>query len=456
MTVAAPPRATGAVDQRPHAQRQEKTPTRTPHRRKRSTPRVLRSMLIGLVTLSLVVGAVCTLLVLKREQRLDQLATTDGELHAAAEQFYRSLSTADVAASAAFLARDVGMATDRVRYETEYEAAAGEAQSALARLVAASDEDTDSRQRDLLGTLPGRLSEYTVLVEQARAYNRLHEPVASTYQLLAADAMAANLLPAGQKLYDSVIERLTDNQRAATEPPWVELTLGGVLLVALIGAQVYVWRRSRRVFNIGLLVATVAAVSMVGWIALSHFTASSRAERSHSEGTEVINTVTQARNTGLAARANEALIPVATRDDHSFAEYESSFQHMMQQLTGDDGRLAAAKAVSTDGSARAAVDDALAAARSWNNTHAAVQQAAASGDQKKAVRALIASQGAAAFESFDDALAGIVDDVRLRFESAADEARAALTGVLIGVISLALLAAAGGAFGVWQRLREYR
>src|SRR5690606_40585646 len=94
---------------------------------------------------------------------------------------------------------------------------------------------------------------------------------------------------------------------------------------------------------------------------------------------------------------------------------------MMQQLTGDDWRLAAAKAVSTDGSARAAVDDALAAARSWSNTHAAVQQAAASGDQKKAVRALIASQGAAAFESFDDALAGIVDDVRLRFESAADE-----------------------------------
>ncbi|MGH3432133.1 MAG: hypothetical protein ACRDQB_04775 [Thermocrispum sp.] len=456
MTVATPPREAEYQDHRPRSGRPDKAPDKRRFGRNRTTPGVLGALLIAVVVASLAVGAICALSVQSRDQTLQDLATADGELHAAAGDFYRSLATADVAAGAAFLARDEGMATDRVRYETQYEGATGEAQSALATLVAAAGDETDAGQRDLLGTLPGRLSEYTVLVEQARAYNRLDEPVASTYQLLAADSMRFNLLPAAKELHESVNAKLTADQDSSAELPYLELALGLFVLLVLISAQVYLHRRTNRVFNVGLVLATAAATAMVVWIGLASFTAGQDAEHSRAEGTAVINALAEARITGLSARANEALIPVASRDDHNFDAYEKSYQQLTKRLTGANGQLAHASAAADDIAVRESIDEAISSADTWTGYHDGVQQAAAGSEQRQAVNRLIISEADAAFGAFDDALGAAIDDTRLQFEADASSASAALTGVVIGVIGLALLTAAGAAIGVWQRLREYR
>lgn len=453
MTVATPPQE--AVDQL--ERRPVKDPTKRRFGRNRTTPGVLGVLLVVVVLISLAVGAICALSVQNRDETLRNLSAVDGELHAAAEEFYRSLSTADVAAGAAFLARDEGMATDRVRYETGYEGAVGEAQSALATLVVAAGDETDAEQRSLLGTLPGRLSEYTVLVEDARGYNRLNEEVASTYQLLAAGvSMRAHLLPAAKELRSSVNAKLSAAQNASVELPVLELSVGLFLVLVLVGVQLYLWRRTNRVFNVGLVLATVAAAAMVVWIGLASYTAGQSAEQSRDDGTAVINALADARNTGLSARANEALIPVAARDQHNFDEYEKAYQDLSTDLTGQDGQLASARAATTDSTVRDRIDDAIANAKVWTDQHDRVQEAAAGGEQRKAVERLITSEADAAFGAFDDALGAAIDDIRLQFDANAANASAALTGVVIGVIGLAVLAALCAAVGVWQRLREYR
>lgn len=449
MTVAAAPQQ---ADPQPSP---AKPPSRRRFGRNRTTPGVLGVVLVALVMISLAVGAICALSVQYRDETLRNLSSTDGELHAAAEEFYRSLSTADVAASAAFLARDQGMATDRVRYETEYEAAVGEAQSALATLVAAAGDETNAEQRDLLGTLPGRLSEYTVLVEDARAYNRLREPVASTYQLLAADAMRWHLIPAAKELHTSVNDQLAADQSSSARLPVLELALGLFVLVLLIGVQIYLWRRSNRVFNLGLGLATAATLAMLVWIGLASVKAGQAAEQSRDEGSAVINALSQARITGLSARAYEALIPVAARDGNEFTDYERQFRDLTGSLTRESGQLDVARDASADPSVRAEIDEARKNAETWIGEHDQLREAA-SGEQKEAVELLITSDADAAFGAFDDALGAAIDDTRLRFDTDAAEASASLTGVVIGVIGLAALIAVGSAAGVWQRLREYR
>jgi hypothetical protein len=454
MTVAAP--------QLPHQEAQApprrpaKDPTWRRFGRNRTTPGVLGVLLLTLMLVSLAVGTICALSVQDRDETLQNLSTTDGELHAAAEEFYRSLSTADVAAGAAFLARDQGMATDRVRYETEYEGAVGEAQSALATLVAAAGDETDAEQRDLLGTLPGRLSEYTVLVEDARAYNRLGKPVASTYQLLAADSMRAHLLPSAKKLHESVNAKLERDQAGSAKFPILELALGLLVLAMLVGVQVYLWRRTNRVFNVGLALATVAAVAMVAWIAVASLTAGQDAEQSRDDGTAVINALSEARITALSARANEALIPVAARDGHTWDVYEKTYRELTGKLERSNGQLGAAKAATDDPAVQEKIDEARQSARSWMDQHDQLRQAASGGEQKLAVERLITSEADAAFGAFDDSLGAAIDDTRQRFDTDSANASAALTGVVVGVIGLAVLIAAGSAIGVWQRLREYR
>ena len=437
----------------------------------RSTPGQWGVLLLVLVVAALVVGLVTALSVHSRQRTLGELATTTGPLRTAAAEFHRALSTADMAAAVAFVARDQDRAIDRVTYETEYETAIGEAQSALAALVAARDGNTDPQQRNLLRTLPGRLSEYTVLMETARAYNREREPVASTYQLLAADAMRAHLLPAARELQEAARARMADAQRAAMSFPALELVLIGLLLAGLVTAQVWLRRRTNRMFNVGLLVATAAAVAMLAWTTIGAIVSGSYAETSAQQGTELGDTLTDARVTALAARSNEGLLLVAARDGHDTGPYRLRFAELRQRLVGRGagtgvlqpgvadadygGELAVARVATDDEETRDQVDDAAAAAEVWLAQHDTLLSTAGIA-QAGAAETLLGSPGAESFTTVDDSLSSAGDDARQVFNDAVEDARTALTGMTFGVVLLSALTALAAGAGVWQRLREYR
>jgi len=95
----------------------------------------------------------------------------------------------------------------------------------------------------------------------------------------------------------------------------------------------------------------------------------------------------------------------------------------------------------------------------WNGVHDEIRKADDGGDYLTAVDLALSTEadGAAArFDQVDESLKNAITETTGTFEQEVSDASSALSGTVIGVILLALVAAAGAAGGIWQRLKEYR
>jgi hypothetical protein len=99
---------------------------------------------------------------------------------------------------------------------------------------------------------------YTGLMETARANNRQGFPVGAAYLREASNLMRGTILPAAGRLYAAEAQRLGGHQRtgSSTDGVIAALVVGLLALAVLVGAQVFVGFRMRRVFNVPLVAAT--------------------------------------------------------------------------------------------------------------------------------------------------------------------------------------------------------
>ncbi len=104
------------------------------------------------------------------------------------------------------------------------------------------------------------IPEYVGLVAEASANTRAGNTVGGSYQRLASDLMATSILGQTNLLVTAYGDRVDADYRRATGGHGEDLLLLvlAFALVALVGAQVYVHRRTRRILNAGLLAATGA------------------------------------------------------------------------------------------------------------------------------------------------------------------------------------------------------
>lgn len=418
----------------------------------KTTPGVLVVFTVALVLASLLVGLFTAVSVQSRAQALDDLAARSGPLSIAAQDLYRSLSDADATANSAFLSGGLEKAEVRARYESDI----AQAETALATAVAAREPADLADPESPLAVLSRELSVYTGLVETARANNRQGLPVGSAYQREASNLMRDELLPAAQQLYTDETAVLRADQDRAAGLPIVEVLLGLALLVLLFYAQRYVRRRTRRRLNVGLLVATGAAVVSLAWVLVAAFGVLANVNASQEKGSEQTDVLAQARIAALAARGDETLTLVARG---SGKEFEEHYTTVTTELARDGGLLSQAQDLATDDSVRDEVSTAITAQRDWHEVHGQIRQLDDNGDFLKAVGLAIDPGEAGAAEKFDavdNALREAIASTTTAFDDEVSQASNALTGTVIGVIVLALLAAAGAAAGIWQRLKEYR
>ncbi|MFC4857617.1 hypothetical protein [Actinophytocola glycyrrhizae] len=417
----------------------------------RTTPGVLVVLTVALVLVSLLVGLFTALNVQSRAKALDDLAARSGPLSIAAQDLYRSLSDADATANSAFLAGGLERADVRARYEADI----AQATAALGTAVAAREPADLADPESPLSVLSRELSTYTGLVETARANNRQGLPVGAAYQREASNLMREELLPAAQRLYTDETAVLRADQDRAGGLPVVEVLLGLVLLALLVLAQRYLRQRTRRRLNIGLLVATGAAVLSLAWVLIATTGVMANVDASQENGSEQTDVLAQARIAALAARGNETLTLVARG---SGAQAEDDYQEAVGRLVTGGGLLARAQDIAT-GAVREDVQAAIVAQRDWHEVHDRIRQLDGDGDYLGAVALTIGpgEDGAAAkFDAVDTALREAIAATEATFEDEVAQADGALTGTVIGVLALALLAAAGAATGIWQRLKEYR
>ncbi|SER06354.1 hypothetical protein SAMN05216188_107254 [Lentzea xinjiangensis] len=394
----------------------------------RSTPGRLSLIIVVLVVASLASGWLSTWSVNRQERALQDLATRSEPLAHAAQEVYRALQDADATAASAFLSG--GLEPPRLR--ERYEADIAQAQAALSVATASSP--------DLTATLSAQLPVYTGLIETARSNNRQGFPVGAAYLREASGLMRTQLLPAAQELYRAETDRVARAQDEA-DFPVVPVLVALAFVVALVLAQRYLTRRTNRLLNIGLVVATAAAVLSLLWVTSASVLVMRDVGDSR-EASQQVDVLARARIATLTARGEETLTLVARGAGQN---YEKNFVEVSRRL---EEQLEQARRLGGG----EAVEQAVRHFRQWQQVHQRIREADDAGQYADAV-ALIDNPY---FDSLDQDLVRAIGAARQDFSDEVAVARTALAGTVVGVMALAVLSAVGSTMGLWQRLKEYR
>jgi hypothetical protein len=394
----------------------------------RSTPGRLSLIVVVLVVASLASGWLSTWSVIRQERALEDLATRSEPLAHAAQEVYRALQDADATAASAFLSGGLEPSQLRERYEKDIV----QAQAALSVATASSP--------DLTATLAAQLPVYTGLIETARTNNRQGFPVGAAYLREASGLMRTQLLPAAQELYRAETDRVSRAQDEANFP-WGSVAVALAFVIALVLTQRYLTRRTNRLLNVGLLLATGAAVVSLLWVTTASVLVMNDVSDSRA-ASQKVDVLAQARIATLTARGEETLTLVARGAGQT---YEKNFVEVSERLEGLLDQ--ATRLGNTE-----AVDQAMRQFRQWQQVHQRIREADDAGQYNDAV-ALIDNPY---FDSLDQDLVRAIGEARQDFSDEVAVARASLAGTVVGVLVLAVIGAAGAAMGLWQRLKEYR
>lgn len=426
-------------------------------RRVRTTPGLLIGVTVGLVVLGLASAAVGLVAVQHRSDRVSDVRTVSGPLSVHALDIYRSLSDADASAATAFLANGTETPALRKRYLDDI-ARAGSALS-LALRATDNESDPDSRSEARLRLLVIQLPVYTGLIETARAHQRQRLTLGAAYLREASGLLRGTLLPAAQDLFTVETGRLAGSQRGGADFPALVLVLGLAMLGCLLGAQAFLTRRTNRLINPGLAVATLATVASLSWVTVAFAAAGGHLDSGRRAGSAQFTLLAEARVVALQARADESLTLIARGDG---AANERHFVSLLTRLIGKDGGsglLGDARTRSASAGDRAAVGDAAALAKTWLARHRELRTLDDMGQYSPAVaRALSTAPGSlsVAFEQLDAALGEVIDTTGRRFDGQADAAAGNLTSAQAGLVLPGLVVLIATVLGTRNRIGEYR
>jgi hypothetical protein len=405
-----------------------------------TTPGRLNAYLVVLILLGLLSGVAAVVGAAQRGSAVDAVSTGSGPGAIRAQALYRSLSDADATAAAAFLSSGAEPPQLRQRYLDDIASAS----SALARTAVSSDAEQAPVER-----IANALPVYSGLVETARTQNRLGLPVGAAYLREASTLMRGTLLPAAHDLYQIETAKLADDRSRAASFPWLALLLILLTLAGLVVTQVYLVRRTQRLLNVGLVVATAAGAALLLWVSLAWVGVHANLNAADRDGSAQVQAVAGVRIAALQARADEALTLVARG---SGSQFEDDFK---ARLTDIVGQLDRATNNATDDGVRQRLSSARQQLTQWQAAHVTLRALDDSGQYPQAVAAAIGPQSTL-FASIDNTLQQVITTTGATFADRADRASNTLDGAVVAWTLLTLILIAGLVAGVEQRIAEYR
>jgi hypothetical protein len=409
-----------------------------------TTPGWLRTATMGLAALAIVTGVLASLTVLTRSHAVNAVRSTAEPLVVDAATAVVKLSDANTTMAEGFLSGSVIPQRAVSTFGNDL------AQAATSLTAAAQRAGTDLAVTRYLQTLQTDLPVYSGLIATAEADNRQGQPVGAAYLAEANHLMNAGLLPAALSLYTAEQARLSHEDHRATTavPEIVVLILLAVLLGILVYLQVGLARRFHRLLNAGCLVASLAVVTLLVWLAVALAGEGSAVSRAEKQGTNPLGVITQARILASQARADDELTLVTRDVDPSYQkDYGAVAARVSALLDPSQARWTVAEA-----------DARLAAFNAWltyGKLHQVVRNLDRSG---QLLAAVMADQRYASPEALttDTKLADGVDAAVSSFDPAASRAQSDLDGLIWVSLILMGLVVIGVLAGTRPRLREYR
>ncbi|MCK9932655.1 hypothetical protein MXD62_36895 [Frankia sp. Mgl5] len=437
-----------------------------------------------------------TFVALSRHAAVSDARDRAGQVVVEAQFVRGELSSADAAAAAsvfrhalfdvqasdeAGLRAVYGQMRDEPRID-ERIGAAGEGVVRLQQLGVRSCLDADPAAGsacagEILTELGQLIPRYASLVSAGQANGQTGDSVAEAYLRAASDLVRDQIIPKVDMLLELGGRDVDVDFRRATDGA-VETVLlllfagGGAGLTAL---QVHYWRRSRRVFELRLLAATVCLLAAGGLFAAGALAQQARVQHGVDDGYMPMVTLAQARVFALQARAEENLdlmsLGIGTEYDEGLDTavealgYDAATGNRLPPgvLPGRSGSLVLALRMLPGDVLDPAVEGHL---RTWLTNRNEVVSLLGSTEGTDAISSgansferaarLTAGPGADAFGALDDELAGGMEVSTQRFRDRMSTAATSLT--FLGLAAGVLLAAAAGlvVWGMRRRLREYR
>jgi len=415
-----------------------------------TTPGKFRLIRAGLVLGCLAWGALAALMVGQHASAARDAASTSEPLSLAAQQMYQSLADADVTASTGYLYGRTQPFDNRQRYQRDIAAATAD----LKEVTAASGGTADPAVGGSLSTLAADLPVYAGYVEDGVTYNSLGYPAGGSFIEVASEQMHLTLLPAARNVYAYENARLAAASAQATGLPLAVVTLAAALVLGffLVRSQRWLSQRTQRTLNVGLLTASVAGVVALAWLAAALLSGRADLLRATGHGSSPAETLAQADIAALQARGDETLNLISRTGD---ADFQQDFRAVQGRLTT---LLATADQQST-GSAAGPIAAARRDANAWfavNQQVQALDKVHDYGAETQLVIGKSANTAGTLFNRLEADLAAAIRADQAVFADGAAAGSDAFTGLQAGVAVLAVIMAAGCAWGLSRRLAEYR
>ncbi|WP_460888475.1 hypothetical protein [Promicromonospora xylanilytica] len=356
------------------------------------------------------------------------------------QELRNDLVSADATATNAFLVGGLEPTEARARYE----ASLSEAAEAVPSLAATARGDGEAAD---LAAVSDSVQRYAGLVESARANNRQGFPVGAAYLDQASSALRDEVLPTIDEVAVSTSERV-DSDMGSVALAQALLLFVLLALVALGAVQLWLARRTHRVLNTGLAVASVALL-VGGVVVTAAVLGGNGVARSVASGPYAATVATsEALSLATDAKSMESFTLIKRG---SGSEFEESYQ---TSVAGARDLLGEAEDAEGSGSA-----DSLSLLNAWDEKHTEIRALDDGNDWEAAVQAATSradDSAGAAFAAFSDQAHA---EVQATSTDAVDRLRSAATTAQVAAWVALVLGAAGAvaaAAGMNVRLKEYR
>jgi DNA-binding transcriptional regulator/RsmH inhibitor MraZ len=291
------------------------------------TPKLLRWSLFATWGASLLLMAVAIAAVQSQREAIKTVGLDSAPSILNAQRMKDSLADMDANAASELLAQP-GQNPDAV---TGYD----KRREKLSKLLVAVSENItfDDQERIPIQTIQSKVGDYIQLIQQARDFNAQGDQAnkLKAYRA-AADLMDKTLLPAATDLSEVNHTQLNlsyrNQQSIAASSLFVVTIVGFLLLGLLIGVQLFLNQRMRRMLNPGLLAASAIAILFLSYTYQTLNSAAAHLKTAKESAFDSLYALRVARSLAYSANGDESryLLDRALATTHEQAFFQKSNQ----------------------------------------------------------------------------------------------------------------------------------
>jgi hypothetical protein len=424
----------------------------------RGTPSIIQAMIAAIVILSLAWGGLSAWAVATHSGAATSLAHTDERDSQDAQKLYLAVADADVTITTSFLAQaqPVPPGQQPPSSLAARQRLAADLASASHYLAHLMNGDGNAQLTQAAADFDADLAAYQGYVATAETeYAQGVIPAGDSAMEVASEEAHLGLLPDARLIYNQEIAAVGASRNQATSLPTIAIAIviGLAALAMLLWAQRWMARRTRRVFNLGLVIATATLVVGIGWLTATFGLATSDLSTAIGKGASPAEALAQA-SIDVQQIRGDSILNVIARSGSPSLQTDSAAQ--ARNVGPGSGSLLGSASTAGNGQVTAALATAMTAAPAW---YAANEQGYTLGAQHRYTAELQSVTGRPASNGYGRVTGSIsdaLDAAQQTFTSEADDAANAFGPLEAIVITAALMMVVASAWGLSRRLAEYR